>query len=102
MLGILSSGQLLASTASANPNDARYGDGQYLSDVEPGRMTPAQLSRLFLGQPFQGRRFTHFIEMNVDGLAVRKGREHVFVVPGTLPLAVAGHVICSGEIQYQE
>ena len=57
MQGILATQLLHPSTAAANPNDARYGDGQYLSDLPPGEKTPAQLSRLFLGQPFLGRRF---------------------------------------------
>jgi hypothetical protein len=36
--GILDSGQLNPSLKSVNPADARYGNGQYLSDVQPGSM----------------------------------------------------------------
>jgi hypothetical protein len=61
--GILESSELRASTKALNPNDVRYGNGQYLSDFAPGTKTPAQLSREFLGQPFQGRQFTHYIEI---------------------------------------
>ncbi|TCW77930.1 hypothetical protein C5O80_32625 [Burkholderia sp. SRS-46] len=39
---------------SLNPKDVRYGNGQYLSDIVPGTMTPAQLSRAFVNNPFQG------------------------------------------------
>src|SRR5262249_17785014 len=46
--GILDSGSLNPSLKAINPRDARYGNGQYLSDIAPGAKTPAQLSRAFL------------------------------------------------------
>jgi hypothetical protein len=63
--GIVESGELRPSLKSENPQDARYGDGQYMSDIAPGTKTCAQLSRCFIGQPFQGKRFTHYVEINV-------------------------------------
>lgn len=56
------------------------GIGQDMSEVVPGSRTCAQLSRCFLGQPFQGQRLSHFVETNVDGLIVVKGRNGVFVM----------------------
>jgi hypothetical protein len=94
--GIRESGQLNPSLRSVNPSDARYGNGQYLSDIAPGTKTPAQLSRAFLGQPFQGQRCTHFIELNVDGLEVIQGRPNVFVVPGESPLDIIGRIVGYG------
>ena len=64
-----------------NPKDVRYGNGQYLSDIAPSTMSCAQLSRCFIGQLFQGQRFTNFVEIDVTGLNVVKGRNGVFVVP---------------------
>ncbi len=58
--GITDSQQLNPSLQSVNPNDVRYGNGQYLSDIVPGTMSPAQLSRAFIGNPFQGRIFEVF------------------------------------------
>src|ERR1700730_4739842 len=78
--GILDSKQLWASTIAKNPRDVRYGNGQYLTDIKPGIMTSAQLSRALIGHPFQGLRFTHFVEIDVANLAVTKPRSHVFVV----------------------
>jgi RHS repeat-associated protein len=94
--GILNSGELRPSTKANNPNDARYGDGQYLTDIEPGSMSNAKLSRAFIGQPFQGRRFTHYVEIDARGLDVRQGRDHVFVVPGDQPLDVSDRIISWG------
>jgi hypothetical protein len=94
--GIASSGELRPSLRSVNPNDVRYGNGQYVSDIVPGSRTCAQLSRCFLGQPFQGQRFTHFVEINVDGLNAVKGRDGVFVIPGDSPLDLTGRIVSSG------
>jgi hypothetical protein len=95
---ILASGVLLPSTASRNPNDVRYDNGQYLSDIPPGTMTTAHLSRRFLNLPFYGRRFTHFVEINVDGLQVVAGRAGVLVVPNELPLDVSTRVVRHREV----
>jgi RHS repeat-associated protein len=94
--GILESGGLKPSLKALNPSDARYGSGQYLSDIVPGTKTPAQLSREFLGQPFQGQRFTHFLEIDVSGLNTVQGRPGVFVIPGETPLDLTGRIIRSG------
>lgn len=96
MKGIVDSGQLNPSLKSVNPADARYGNGQYLSDIAPGTKTCAQLSRCFLGQPFQGQRFTNYVEINVDGLNVVQGRANVFVVPGETPLDLTGRIVGFG------
>ena len=96
MNGILESGELNPSLRSVNPSDARYGNGQYLSDVKPGTMSCAQLSRCFIGQPFQASRFTNYVEINVDGLNVVEGRTGVFVVPGETPLDLSGRIVSSG------
>src|SRR5437588_12537108 len=84
--GILSSGQLLPSTMASSPSDVRYGEGQYLTDIEPGTMTSAQLSRRLIGHPFRARRFTHFLAVEITGLTAVEGRPGVFVIPNTGPL----------------
>ncbi len=96
MKGILDSGRLNPSLKSVNPQDARYGNGQYLSDIAPGTKTCAQLSRCFLGQPFQGQRFTNYVEINADGLNVTQGRPNVFVVPGEYPLDLTNRIMSFG------
>jgi hypothetical protein len=84
------------SLKAVNPADARYGNGQYLSDIVSGTKTPAQLSREFLGMPFQGSRFTNFVEIDVRGLNVVQGRAGVFVVPNEVPLD--GRIVNSGVV----
>jgi hypothetical protein len=98
LAGIIDSEELNPSLGSINPNDVRYGNGQYLSDIAPDTMTPAQLSRAFLGQPFQGAKFTNFIEIDVSGLDVVQGRPGVFVIPNDAPLDLSGRIISSGAV----
>jgi hypothetical protein len=98
MKGIVATGLLLPSTAAKNPNDVRFGNGQYLSDVPPGVKTPAQLSRLFLNLPYWGKRFTHFVELDVDGLEVIAGRPGVLVVPNDEPLEVSNRIVRYGPV----
>lgn len=94
--GILQSNQLYPSTADRNPNDVRYGDGQYLSDIEPQTKTAAQLSRLFIGHPFAGHKYTHYVEVDVTDLSVHQGRPHIYVIPNDQPLELAERLISHG------
>ncbi|MFD6394845.1 putative T7SS-secreted protein [Nocardia sp. NPDC060259] len=94
--GILDSQELRPSLREQNPKDARYGDGQYLTDVQPGTRTLGQLSYDFLRVPWAGQKFTHFLEIDVTGLEVVQGRPGVFVVPNSGPLDLAGRIIRSG------
>lgn len=96
LAGILDSGNLRPSVRAVNPKDARYGDGQYLSDIAPGTRTPAELSYDFLRLPYQGRRFTHYVEVDVTDLPVVEGRPGVFVVPNDAPLDISNRLISSG------
>ncbi|MDG4831587.1 HYD1 signature containing ADP-ribosyltransferase family protein [Solwaraspora sp. WMMD1047] len=93
---ILASGELRPSLKANNPKDARYGDGQYLTDIKPGTKTLGQLSAAFLRVPWAGRKFTHYIEIDVRGLEVVQGRPGVFVVPNSGPLDLTGRIVSSG------
>lgn len=94
--GILESGRLNPSLKSVSPKDARYGDGQYLTDIAPGTKTCAQLSACFLGIPFQGRKFTHYVEVDVSGLNIVKGRDGVFVNRSGGPLDITRRLMSAG------
>ncbi|MFF9404069.1 HYD1 signature containing ADP-ribosyltransferase family protein [Streptomyces anandii] len=94
--GIISSGEMRPSLKANNPKDARYGDGQYLTDIQPGTKTLGQLSAAFLRVPWAGRKFTHYIEIDVRGLDVVEGRPGVFVIPNSGPLDLTGRILSSG------
>lgn len=92
----MDSGELLPSLKAANPKDARYGDGQYLTDIEPGTRTQGQLSAAFLRVPWAGQKFTHYVGIDVSGLDVVEGRANVFVVPNDGPLDLTGRIVSWG------
>ncbi|WP_408733975.1 two-partner secretion domain-containing protein [Paraburkholderia tropica] len=98
MNAILESEALNPSLKALNPNDVRYGNGQYLSDIPPGTMTPAQLSRAFVNNPFQGARYSNFVAVDVTGLNVVQGRPGVYVVPNEIPLDISGRITGSGAV----
>jgi hypothetical protein len=95
--GILQSGVIWASRAATRPRDVRYGEGQYLTDIEPGTRSRAKLSFALVGHPFAGKRFTHYVAIEVSGLNVVEGRDHVFVIRNAEPLEIRGRLIASGE-----
>jgi len=96
--GILESNELLPSLKSVNPKDVRYGEGQYLTDIVPGSMTPNQLSRQLVGNPFLGSKYTHYVEIDVQGLNVIQGRPNVYVVPNTKPLDITNRLVNNGAV----
>ncbi|MGL3209687.1 HYD1 signature containing ADP-ribosyltransferase family protein [Bradyrhizobium sp. BR 1433] len=96
--GILEEERLNPSLKATSPNDVRYGNGQYLSDISPGNLKPAQLSRAFLKIPFQGKRLTQYLEINTGDLDVIRGRPGVYVIPNEVPLDLSGRVIGSGKV----
>ncbi|MFI7272337.1 HYD1 signature containing ADP-ribosyltransferase family protein [Streptomyces sp. NPDC049879] len=96
--GILDSQEMWPSLRATNPKDARYGDGQYLTDIVPGTRTLGQLSYAFLRIPWAGRRFTHYVEINVQGLDVIQAadRPDVFVILNQGNLDLTGRILSSG------
>lgn len=96
--GILESNALNPSLWRSGTKDVAYGNGQYLSDIVPGTRTSAELSRDFLGQPFQGRRFTNYVEIDASGLGAVQGRAGVYVIPNQVPLDLTGRLLSSGKV----
>lgn len=94
--GILRSKKILPSLKANNPKDARFGEGQYVSDILPGTKRPAQLSMIFFGIPWAGKRFTHYIAINVRGLNVISGRIYVYLIKNKKPLDITERLIKHG------
>ncbi|MFZ3596466.1 putative T7SS-secreted protein [Streptomyces sp. BH104] len=97
--GILESNELRASLKADNSKDARFGDGQYLSDIQPGTKTPGQLSYSFVRVPWAGHKFTHYIEIDVRGLDLMRSieRPDVYVIPNQQALNIAERIIGHGK-----
>lgn len=96
--GILKTKSIKPSLRANNPRDARFGDGQYVSDIIPGTKRPGQLSMIFFGIPWAGRRFSHHININVTGLTVVHGRPFVFLIKNSTPLDITRRLVGHGAL----
>lgn len=96
MNGIVESGELNPSLWRQGTKDVRYGEGQYLTDIEPGTLPPANIARELIGVPNKYK-FTHYVEVDTMGLPVVVGRPGAFVVRGTTPLDLTGRILGSGK-----
>nr|WP_260865423.1 HYD1 signature containing ADP-ribosyltransferase family protein [Burkholderia aenigmatica] len=107
MEGITSSGLL---NASHGPVHARFGDGQYFTDISPdmiggrtmadaagtGKMSLGQLAANIYGDARKLNSITHFVEIDVPGLDVKEPRPGTFLVEGSGPLDISNRVKRSG------
>ena len=97
LVGILQSLHILPSLKANNPKDARYGDGQYLTDIAPGTKTNGELTRALIGRPFPESKYSRYVAINVGGLVVRNPASNIFVVPNSSPLNIVDRLIDYGE-----
>ena len=98
MTGIVDSQKLNPSLKANNPNDCFYGEGQYLSDIVPGTKTPAQLSRRFIHNPFQGAKYSYYVEIDITDLDVVYGRDNVFVILNQESLDLTDKIVSYGKV----
>lgn len=100
MNGIVESNQRNPSLKANNPKDARYGNGQYLSDIEPSTQNPVSLAKRFINVPNKYK-YTHYVEIDVIDLEVIQGREGVFVVPNDSSLDLTNRIVSTGAVGKQ-
>ncbi|WP_405924585.1 HYD1 signature containing ADP-ribosyltransferase family protein [Streptomyces sp. NBC_00035] len=95
--GILTTGQITPSLKSGPRKDADFGDGQYFTDIPPGKLTHALLAQRIYGNPLLSHRIPYFFEINIGGLNLYEVRENIFLVPNQVALDVIKRRISSGK-----
>lgn len=75
---------------------AKYGDGQYFTNLEPSDYTSGQISRKLYGMPFNISKVKYFIRIDVKGLNVIQNNPCNFLIPGNKSLSLHGRIIDSG------
>ena len=60
-----------------------------------------KLSEALVRNIHQAEKFTHYLEINPDGLNVIKGRSGVYVIPNEVPLDLNNRIISSGKVSDQ-
>ena len=91
--GIIESGEIRPSIGYKH---ARYGDGQYFTDLLPSDYTVGQMSRQLYGVPWKTRSLEYMFKIDMNGLNVIKNGPHNFFVPNNAPLNIRGRIIDSG------
>jgi len=82
--------------ASVGLKNARYGEGQYLTNLESKNLTPGQLSRRLYGVPWNTSKLKHYIKIDVSGLNVVQNNPYNYFIPGEKPLNLHGRIVDSG------
>ena len=108
MNGIMESGTIRASSGDIH---ARYGEGQYFTDITSamiggrtlkdasgtGKMSLGQLASNIYGDSRKLNGITHFVEIDVTGLNVTEPRKNTFRVANTGELNVSDRIVSSGK-----
>jgi RHS repeat-associated protein len=115
--GILDSKSLWEATG---PVHARYGDGQYFTDIAPdtikalkkadlrpqdvqaGNISRYQLVGRLFGRPTRWGlgKTTHYVAVDVTGLEIKQGRPWVFLHPDNGPLDLTDRIISHGKTPF--
>lgn len=97
--GILDSEEMWPSIKEHNPKDARFGDGQCLSPIEPGTKTHGQLSHAFVQVLWAYHKFTHYFEIDVSDLEVWRSveRPDVYVILNDQALDLSNRIVRHGK-----
>ena len=92
--------QKILETGELNPSigikNARYGEGQYFTNLEPKDYTAGQVSRRLYGVPWNTSKLQYYIKIDMTGLNPIQNNPHNFLVPGNNPLPLHGRIVDSG------
>ena len=73
------------------------GSGQYLTDIVPGSKTLGQTSRTLFGTPWNIRKVSYYIEIDISELNVLKGRDGVYYIPNENILDLSNRIVSFGK-----
>jgi hypothetical protein len=82
---------------SVGAKNARFGSGQYFTDIAPGVLARGQTSYRLYGVPWNNARLTHFIKIETSGLNIIKNKPFNFLNPSSVPLKLNGRILGGGQ-----
>jgi RHS repeat-associated protein len=98
LAGILASQSINPSLRAVRPNDARLGDGVYLTTIDPlSGLTRGQIAGRLFGDPRLVNRVSACVTVNISGLAVARV-ETTILVPGPNPLYIGDRLAGYGTL----
>ena len=101
----MGSGEIRASQGAVH---ARHGAGQYLTDIPPeavggatratagGLLSLGQLSTRLFRVPWNARRLSDYVAIDVAGLEVIEVAPNIFLIAGESALKVGGRIVRHG------
>lgn len=90
---IMETKQLLPSTGDIH---ARFGDGQYLTDLNSLDYTAGQLPRRLYRVSWNTTRLTHYIKIDVTGLNVIRNAHYNYLIPNNQAIDISNRIIENG------
>ncbi len=81
---------------SLDPKHARFGQGQYFTDLNPSEYTAGQVSRRLFGVPWCTSKVQYHIRIDLSGLNVINNVPGNYLVPNTTPLNIQNRIIDGG------
>jgi hypothetical protein len=81
---------------SIGAKNARFGSGQYFTDIVPGAFTKGQTSYRLYGVPWNGSKLTHYIKIESSGLNIINNKPFNFLNPSSSPLNLNGRILGGG------
>ncbi len=81
---------------SIGVKNARFGSGQYFTDIVPGAFTKGQTSYRLYGVPWNSSRLTHYIKIETSGLNIIQNKPFNFLNPSSTPLNLNGRILGGG------
>ncbi len=96
--GIMESGEMLPSIGAKN---ARYGAGQYFTDLPAAEYTAGQVSKRLFGVPWNTRKISHFIDVDLNGLNIQNNGPHNYSIPNNNNLPIRGRITNHGRSNFK-
>jgi len=101
MVGIVLTQQLNPSLKANNPNDARHGNGQYFTDLNPFSYTSSQIARRLINIP-NPYKYTCYVAIDVSGLEIENPATNIYVHQSETPLDLSGRIVGVGFVSQKK
>ena len=89
----MESGKILPSIGKVH---ARYGNGQYFTDLKASDYTAGQILRRLYRVPWNTKSITNYIQIDIKGLNIIQNAPHNYSLPNNEPFNINGRVVNHG------
>ncbi len=98
---ILTTQVLLPSLKANNPNDARHGNGQYFTDLNPYLYNSSQIAQKLISWPNKYK-YNSYVAIDVTGLNIENPEACIYVHKSQVPLNISGRIVGFGTVSMKK